>query len=222
VLANWAHVRGQDWADRVAGWVAGTGCDGHVVQREILDPYAYIEIWLADAGLAGSPSYADRYRAWCDYFDRLRIEAVGLGWLMLRNAGRSQPSVRIEDWPHPLEQPIGPALAAELDAVDRLAEMGEDEVLQHRWRLADDVVEETTGIPGQSDPQHIVLRQQRGFRRAFALDTATAGILGACDGELTLAEIIAAVTGLVDADSETLTREIVSRIHGLVLDGFLR
>ena len=109
------------------GWRAGsraTGCDAHVVQREVLDPYAYIEIWLADAGLAGSPSYPDRYRAWCDYFDRLRIEAVGLGWLVLRNAGRSHPWVRIEDWPHPLEQPIGPALAAELDAVDRLAEWG--------------------------------------------------------------------------------------------------
>jgi hypothetical protein len=83
----------------VGGWVAATGCDAHVVQREILDPYAYIEVWLADAGLVGSPAYADRYRAWCDYFDRLRIEAVGLGWLVLRNAGRATPAVRIEDWP---------------------------------------------------------------------------------------------------------------------------
>ena len=80
--------------------------------------------------------------------------------------------------------------------MDRLAEMGDDQLLQTRWRLADDVVEETTGIPGQADPQHIVLRQQRGFRRALAVDTATAGILGACDGELTLAEIIASVAQL--------------------------
>jgi methylase of polypeptide subunit release factors len=222
VLANWAHLRGQDWTDRVGGWVAATGCDAHVVQREVLDPYAYVEVWLADAGLAGSPAYADRYRAWCDYFDRLRIEAVGLGWLVLRRAGRAQPSVRIEDWPHPLEQPIGPALAAELDAIDRLSGVTDEQVLQTRWRLAGDVVEETSGRPGDADPQHIVLRQQVGLRRAFALDTATAGILGACDGELTLAEIIAAVSGLVSADLGTLITDTIRRVRLLIVDGLLR
>jgi methylase of polypeptide subunit release factors len=222
VLANWAHVRGEDWTDRVGGWLAGTGCDAHVVQREMLDPYAYIEVWLADAGLAGSPAYADHYRAWRDYFERLRIDAVGLGWLVLRNARRAEPWVRIEDWPHPMEQPIGPALAAELDAVDRLSGMTEDQILDTRWRLADDVIEETTGRPGQADPQHIVLRQQTRMRRAYALDTATAGILGACDGELTLAEIIAAVSALVGADPAALTRETLIRVRELILDGLLR
>ena len=221
VLANWAHVRGEDWTDRVGAWVASTGCDAHVVQREVLDPYAYIEIWLADAGLAGSPNYPDRYREWCDYFDRLRIEAVGLGWLVLRNVGRAQPWIRIEDWPHPLAQPIGPTLAAELDAIDRLSGMGDDQVLQTRWRLAEDVVEESTGRPGQADPEHIVLRQQVGFRRAFALDTATAGILGACDGELTLAEIIAAVSDLIGADPAALTQDTLERVREFVLDGLL-
>jgi methylase of polypeptide subunit release factors len=222
VLANWAHVRGEDWTERVAGWVAATGCDAHVVQREVLDPYAYIEVWLADAGLTGSPGYADSYRLWCDYFDQLGIEEVGLGWLVLRNAGRRKPWVRIEDWPHPLEQPIGPALAAELDAVDLLAEMTDDRILQRRWRLAEDAVEETTGRPGQADPQHIVLRQQVGLRRAYALDTATAGILGACDGELTLAEIITAVSGLIGADPAALAGDTLQRVRGFVLDGLLR
>jgi hypothetical protein len=221
VLANWAHVRDGDWTDRVGGWVRATGCDAHVVQREVLDPYAYIEVWLADAGLAGSPGYADQYRAWCAYFDQLRIEAVGLGWLVLRNAGRTEPWVRIEDWPHPLEQPIGPALAAEFDAVGRLSGMTDDQVLQRTWRLADDVVEESTGRPGQADPQHFVLRQQVGLRRAYALDTATAGILGACDGELTLAEIIAAVSDLLGADPAALGRNTLERVRGFVLDGML-
>ena len=221
VLGNWAHVRGQDWTDRVGDWVARTDCDAHVVQREVLDPYAYIEIWLADAGLTGSTVYAERYATWCDYFDRLGIEAVGLGWLTLRRTGRT-PSVRIEDWPHPVEQPIAPTLAAGLDAVDRLSEMDDDHVLATRWRLADDVVEETTGRPGAADPEHVVFRQQRGFRRAVALDTATAGILGACDGELTLEQIVGSVATLLEVSAEALTRETVERVRTLVLDGFVR
>ena len=96
VLGNWAHVRGQDWADRLREWITPTGCDAHVVQREVLEPAEYVELWLADAGLSGSPAYRDRYAAWLDYFDRLRIEAVGMGWLVLHRAGRSSPRVRIE------------------------------------------------------------------------------------------------------------------------------
>ena len=60
------------------------------------------------------------------------------------------------------------------------------------------MVEETTGPPGAADPEHVVFRQQRGFRRAVALDTATAGILGACDGELTLGQIVDSVAGLLE------------------------
>ena len=221
VLGSWAHVRGQDWTDRVGTWVPTTGCDAHLVQREVLDPYAYIEVWLADAGLTGSAEYAQRYATWCDYFDRLGIEAVGLGWLTLRRTGRT-PSVRIEDWPHPVEQPIAPALSAGLDAVDRLSGMDDDQVLAGRWRLADDVVEETTGPPGAADPEHVVFRQQRGFRRAVALDTATAGILGACDGELTLAQIVASVASLLGVGTETLAAATVERVRTLVVDGFLR
>src|SRR5690606_20625107 len=41
-LANWAHVAGEDWRERVAGWFAGTGCDVWVIQREVTDPLSYV------------------------------------------------------------------------------------------------------------------------------------------------------------------------------------
>jgi hypothetical protein len=222
VLGNWAHRRGQDWAERLSTWVDGTGCDVHIVQREVLDPSEYAELWLADAGLAGSRDYTDRFHAWLDYFDDLRIEAVGLGWLVLHRAGHARPSVRIEHWPHAIEQPIARALAAQLTAVSRERGLSDTELLNIRWALADDVTEETIGRPGAADPQHIVLRQQRGFRRAIEVDTATAGILGACDGELTLGQIVGSVAELLGSDVEKLSAETVARVRQLVVDGFLR
>jgi hypothetical protein len=221
VLANWAHVRGQDWRDRIGGWLDGTGCDAHVVQREVLDVYEYAELWLADAGLAGSPDYVRRYAEWLDYFAQLRIEAVGMGWLLLHRVDRASPDLRIEDWPYAVEQPIAPALTAELAAVRLERRMSDDELLSRRWVLASDVVEETTGVPGQADPQHIVLRQQRGFRRAVEAGTALAGVLGACDGDLGLGRIIATVAGLLDADEQALSAELVPQLRRLVVDGFL-
>src|SRR5262249_12448485 len=42
-LANWLHVRGEDWAERVAGWFAGSGLDVWVIQREVSDPHSYVD-----------------------------------------------------------------------------------------------------------------------------------------------------------------------------------
>ena len=65
-LANWLHVAGEDWHDRVAGWVAGTGCDAWIVQREVSDPVEYVNLWLRDASEAFDPARAE---AWLDWFD---------------------------------------------------------------------------------------------------------------------------------------------------------
>jgi len=221
VLANWVHPADGGWAERLHGWIAATGCDAHVVQREVLDPCAYAEIWLADAGLTGSPAHGARYRAWLDYFESLGVSAVGLGWLTLHRAGHDQPRVTIEDWPHPIEQPIGPAVVARLEAVTRDRQLTDAEWLARPWALADDVVQETVGPPGAADPSVIVLRQQRGFRRAVQADTPLAGVLGACDGELPLGLVIEVVAGLLDLDATQLRSDLAPRLRGLALDGLL-
>ncbi|HYP45517.1 MAG TPA: methyltransferase [Propionibacteriaceae bacterium] len=221
VLANWAHPAGDDWRQRLYGWIAATGCDAHVVQREALDVDEYVELWLADAGLAGSADYVRRYDAWLDYFEQLGVEAVGMGWIVLRRAGRSDPQIEIEDWPHPLEQPIGPAVADGFQARELEQDLSGDELLGRRWRLAVDVLEESTGAPGAGDPEHIVHRQQRGFRRAVAVDTALGGILGACDGELSLGQIIASVAEILEVPPGMLLDDVVPALRRLVRQGFL-
>ena len=111
VLANWAITGDQPWEDRLSGW-APAGADMWVIERERLDPYAYIELWLTDAGLAGDPSWSARYREWLDYFTELGIRAIGMGWITITNAGRQTPDITIESWPHAVHQPLGPAIAA--------------------------------------------------------------------------------------------------------------
>ena len=221
VLANWAHVRDEDWSDRVSGWVP-EGFDLHAVEREVLDPYAYVELWLADAGLSGAPDYAERYVAWCAYFDALGIEGVGMGWLLARRPGGLGLAHRtLEAWPYAVEQPVAPAFARELDVVDRWRDSSADEILDTAWTLAPDVVEETVGPPGANDPSSIVLRQQRGLRRAVAVDTASAGVLGACDGELSLRTLVVTVAGLLDVEPDPLAVELVDRVRTLAVDGML-
>lgn len=219
ILGNWAHLRGQDWRERLADWAAGTGLDLHVVQREVLDPAAYVELWLADAGLAGSPGYRERYAEWLSYLARLDVEAIGLGWLMLTRADRAEPWLRLEDWPYAVEQPIAPILAAESEKVSA-SRMPDTELLARCWELTSDVAEETIGRPGDADPSRIVLRQQRGFRRATEADTVLAGVLGACDGDLPLAAVIEALASLLRVDAGDVRGELLPRFRALVADGW--
>ena len=219
VLGSWAHIAGEPWDERLGSWVAGTGCDTLVIQREVLDPYEYIEIWLADAGLAGTPGYRQAYETWMDYFDYLGVTGVGMGWLTLVNAGRDVPDVRIEDWPHAVEQPVGLALSAHFDAIDA-SRWADDWLLDHVWQLTDDVIQETIGVPGAEDPTHIVVRQQRGLRRAIEVDTVLGGVLGACDGDLTLREILGAVAQLLDVSEPDLVADVLPRFRPLVADAW--
>lgn len=219
VLGNWAILDSDGWADRLAGWVP-TGCDALVIERERLDPYEYVELWLADAGLLGRPEYLPRYREWLDYFDQLGIDAVGMGWLQVTRSETTDPQVRIESWPHAVQQPVGAALGQFRDAA-AYARRSDAEVLATNWRLADGIDQETIGTPGAADPRHVVLRSALGLRRAVEVDTALGGVLGACDGDLPLGVIIDAVAGLLEVDAVALRDELLPRIRELLITGML-
>lgn len=221
VLANWAHHRGEPWTERLAGWVAETDCDASVVQRGVMDVARYVEMWLNDAGLHGAPEYAARYDAWLTWFDQQQIEAIGFGFFSLRKSGRATPFVRVEDWPYELEQPIGPHVAAWGRQVDtRAAYDRDDSWLDQRPVRTASVIEERSGAPGDADPQHIVVRQQRGLRRGREMDTVEAAFYGACDGELTVGQIADAVAVLLELEPEAVRSEVVATARELMVTGF--
>jgi hypothetical protein len=230
VLANWVHVEGHPWEERLTGWLAsqepdgGHGakaCDAWVVQREVADPAQYVELWLRDAGHDRSPDYARRYDAWVGWFEQQRVTGIGFGWVTLRRTERDVPSVRVEEWPYEVEQPLGPEVDAWLRRTDLLAGLDDEALLSTRWRVRPDVRQETVGAPGAADPEVVVLRQQRGLRRARRVDTAEAALVGASDGELSAGQIIDAVAVLMSANAGTLRGELVRRLRELVVEGFL-
>ncbi len=218
VLANWA-ILDQPWHDRLAGW-APPGADLWVIERERLDPYAYIEMWLADAGLAGDPRWPAAYREWLDYFEHLGVRGVGMGWITVVNAQRDQPDITIETWPHDV-QAVGPAISAHRHAVTN-SRLPDAELLATNFKLRSDVVGETMGVPGATDPQYVVLRQTTGLKRAMAVDTALGGVLGACDGSLPLGAIIDAVSNLLAEPSGQLRQALLPVLRTAVVEDYLR
>ncbi|MBC9732780.1 methyltransferase [Nocardioides marmotae] len=214
VLANWAVVEGRPWDERLAPWLA-EDCDALVVQRELLDPAAYVELWLKDAGQHGAPDYLVRYDTWLSWFEEQGIEAIGFGWINLHKVGPGASRRTFLDWPYDVEQPIGPAIAAW--GGTGTVPVGPEAVLRTR----EDVRQETVGPVGAEDPETIVLRQQRGFRRARRADTVEAALVGACDGELSVGQILDAVAQLTDRDPAETRSTYLPVVAELVEEGFL-
>jgi len=217
VLANWSIRRNMPWDERLTAWTDERTA-ALVVQREVLDPAEYVELWLKDAGVHGRDDYPQRYDAWLRWLDDEGIEGIGFGWinLLAEGAGQLPPDTYL-DWPYAVEQPIAPAIADWATAGMLAREVGPDDRLTCRV----DVIQETTGAPGAADPETIVLRQQRGFRRARQADTVEAALVGACDGELSVGEILDAIAMLTESDPTQLRASYLPVVHSLVGEGFL-
>jgi len=219
VLGNWAVTRDRSWQERVAEWIP-SGCDALVLQREALDAYEYIELWLADAGLAGTPEYLPAYRRWLDYFAAQGIVEVGLGWVFVRRTDTDAPDVRLEEWPHSVFQPVANAVTAHFEGIAP-SRWSAERLLASTLERSPALVQETIGAPGAADPEHIVLRQGSGLGRAVAVDTALGAVVGACDGDLPLGVLVDAVAGLLEVDATQLAVDVVDRLRPLIADGLL-
>ncbi len=218
VLANWAIVEGRPWDERLGSWLR-EDCDALVVQRETLDPSAYVELWLKDSGHHGGPDYAQRYDTWLSWLEESGIEGVGFGWINVRLGGAGRHELL--EWPYDVEQPIGPAIHDWGTGASDLHDLSDDQLLARTLRAREDVQQETVGRPGAEDPEAIVLRQQRGFRRARTADTVEAAFLGACDGDLTVGQLFGALAQLTDTDAGELETTYLPVVRELIGEGFL-
>ncbi|MEQ6903562.1 class I SAM-dependent methyltransferase [Nocardioides sp. YIM 152588] len=222
VLANWVISEDQPWDERLAGWLP-EDCDAFVVQREILDPASYVELWLKDSGHhpatggGSAAEYLRRYDTWLSWLEDQGVGGIGFGWINLHRSGRSDRTVELLEWPYEVEQPIASAISGWADQTIAAAAVTPESHL----RVREDVVQETQGPVGAEDPATIVLRQQRGFRRARQADTVAAALVGACDGDLSVGQILDAVAHLLERDAESLREVYLPEVEELVREGFL-
>jgi methylase of polypeptide subunit release factors len=209
LLANWLHADGEDWQERVAGWIDGV--DGWVVQRDVQDPAEYAELWLRDSCEAGTPEYRERYDAWLEYFEREKVTGIGFGWISLHRSGGDD--VRVEELRHAVDQPVG-------NYVENLLRGRPEITPATTLRTAEGIVQEQIGPPGAEDPERIVLRQTHGLRRAAQVGTVEAALAGACDGDLPLAPLLAAIAEITGEAPDAVRAHAEAVLPDLVADGF--
>lgn len=224
VIGDWVRLAGEQRSARVASWLPAEGYDAVVVVRDEEDPAAYVSTWLRDAGEHTAPDALERYEAWLAGLESAGVQAVEFGWVLVRRHREGQgPAARTEvlDWPHPVEQPVGPWLVERLDALVRLDGLADDALLRLALAVRDDVVQEQHGQPGEEDPETIVLRQQRGLRHARTVSSETAGTVGACDGGIPLGVLVDAVAQVLEREVVEVRTQVLGEVRDLVREGFV-
>jgi len=228
-LGNWEIHKGQSWTERLVGWLddaaaAGWPLDAWIIQRDVLDAAEYAETWLRDAGMIperGRDAFDAAYEAYVSDFDARGIEGIGFGIVTLRRPVGAPTLRRLEEHEGELPVPLGPHVAEAIAAHDWLASRSDAELLAQRYVVAGDVTRETYGRPTSFDPEHILLRQGGAFGRAIKADTALAGFVGTCDGQLTAGQIAHALAALLDVPPGRMVEGLAPAIRELVRDGIL-
>ncbi len=227
MLANWEIPVGLDpdveWSGRVDGWLRGLPVDAWVVQRDVLDPARYVEMWMRDSGdmLVARDEWEHTYADWLEDFDRAGVAAIGLGFIVVRALAAAGVGAR-EDGARAYVLELDAATPRGEDVVRALSAMGLPEDLSPlRLARADDVTEERHYTPGEPDPRVIMEHQGGGLGRSIPVGSEVAALVGVADGELSVAQIITAISALTGQQVGDLRERTVAAVRELIAAGML-
>ncbi|HEY3486220.1 MAG TPA: methyltransferase, partial [Ilumatobacteraceae bacterium] len=218
LLASWAHVRGQDWEDRLAGWVVGKACDVLVLEREVLDPSEHAASWLRQT--ERPERWQDEYDAWLDDCAAHGVEGVGIGLISMRKrSDSSEPCFRAESAPQDVALDCGDHIGALFELADFLGHVDDAALLDVSFRVAPDVVFDERRTPDADGWSTVSrhLRQTAGLRHEGEVDDVIADVVGACNGDRTLRQVLATVCaerGLPDEELRAAALPIVRSLVG--------
>lgn len=227
-----------DWACGPAAWIP-EGFDAWVIQREVLAPPNYAEMWLRDGGQTPRDhGYEEAYAAWLEDFARRGVSGVGMGYIAVRAPqryargqaghdgppGTADPRSSWRPWRR-FEELSGPAPAD-------LHEYLEGVWAQHDLLCADDpallearlicrAIEHRLHAPGQAEPFMLKLAQIGGFSVEVQVTGSVAGVVGACDGELPLGALCDAVAQLLGEPADDVQAEVLPAVRELIGLGIL-
>ena len=230
LLGNWEYRGDTDAFDRVNAWLdaavtgssAHSGLDAWIIEREVQDAALYAETWIRDGGTQSGDEFDRLSDAWLDDFAHRSVNRVGFGYLTLRRPATGAPTLRrLERLGGPVGAGLGAHLADTLSAHDWQTALDDAALARAFLTVSSDVTEERHYWPGDEDPAALTLRQGGAFARVYPMGTVLAAVVGACDGELSIAAICAALAQLLELNEDDVRDEVLPSIRELVETGFL-
>jgi hypothetical protein len=220
VICEWAHLAGQDWRNRLAGWFEGSGCDAWVLDFTTVDPLTHAGVWLRADTAEATQTLGQRLEEWLTYHRRAGIEAISDGVISLRKRSGGRNWLRFEHTPGRIGA-CGTAVERGFAAADFLTESSDEALLDSRLRLAPEVCWEQRAAPTADGWQVRVNQFYLASGLAYRGDVDRQGmmLLDRCRGERTVREVLAS---LVEPGGAPLnTAGVLEVVRRLVEQGLL-
>lgn len=224
VLANWIVRDGEDWRERVQGWLADTALHAWVVQRELADPVSYVTLWTSDAGEPAEEA-ARRGGEWLDWFAAEDITAIGMGMIALRapRAGEQRPPEHIlEEITAADEVVTGPEVDAFFARRDYLHHNDDENLLAARLSTAPVFLDEQS-LPGPDGWQVVgaAVRRPGGAGAVLGVDEVARALLAGCRGEVPLGTLIDLLAAFHDVDAGALAAAALPMVREAIGRGIV-
>lgn len=218
--ANWVHRAGEDWRERVAEWIPqGAGLDAWIVQRTVSGVVPYVDHWLEFAG--GEEALGQR-EAWLRWFEAQKVEAVGVGTVVVRRSGDRKSTVRVEELSPEAGELTGAQVAGWfarrdwLRAHDPMAARyvpGQGLTL---WQQADQ-----RGGTGWELTQQVLKVPGDGLNWSERISPLAVALLGGAGRDATLGEQLTRIAEVEGAEPDRLAESALAEVTRLVERGAL-
>lgn len=224
MLCNWAHLEGQPWQERLAGWFAGCECDVWVMRSETRDAATYARHWIRHTERDAAGNFARRFDDWMHYYAAEGIVEMSAGVIAMRRRSGSDHWLKIDDVPPQMLGPCGDDVHRIFQLRDALAEMQSDEVLMNqRLRVAPDVRLDQQFAPSEEGwyAAESNLRHTAGLAYSGSVDPYTAHMLGRCNGQRTAREVLSEMAERVNEPLDRVAPDWLRILRRLIEQGFL-
>jgi predicted RNA methylase len=221
-LANWVVRKGEDTRERLAAWFAGGGCDAWVLHQKTQRADEYAATWIETEG-DEYPEFETSFEQWMNYYEQLGIDAIGSGLITMRKSSTGSNWFRMDDAPETVTYPCGDDIERLFEARAFLNDLDDASLLAARLRLSPDarLVMQSQFSDGAWRAGSLTLRKQRGLQYEGAVGPDGVDLLGRCDGERELRELLAELARSTSSDLDDVVEPALATVRRLIEQGFL-
>lgn len=230
LLGAWAHVRGEDWRSRIAGWLPDQGVRAWVLQRDVVDPALYVGTWLRDESIdPRSPEGRSKTQRWLTHFADSQVTAIGFGFIALQKIAADAPTdVLVEELTHDTDADLGSEVAEYFARAEWLSQVAAADMLASRFVVRPSVAKKEVSVADADAgvgfaPAALRLVRMDGPRWSHEVDGPLTAIVGGLHPQgLTLGETVELYAMAHGVDEAELCEAVISPMvdlvrHGLVL-----
>ncbi len=218
LLVSWVDNPGAAWSAPLREWVEGSGCDALLLHDGTQSPLTQAASWTRERFPSDPEGFDAALGRWLEYYERLGIEGIAYGAVVLRRRSGAANWVREHELPPGGPRPAGEHILRLFAAQDFLTGLGDERaLLAERFVLAGrSRVEQRVVLSGGAwTVAASTVELDEGLAFAAGIDPVIAELLAGLDGRRTLAEAAGELADRQGADRESAASSAVRVVRGL-------